>query len=297
MTIQQAYEDFILSRRLANLSVKSISAYRQFLIPFVKWYGADKEFEAMQQSDINKYLEMLLNRSISTATKATYIRHLKTFLKWCTEEYTVLYNYHKIKVPKSPKKRVTIYSSEQIEQLLDAVSAESEWLILRNQAILCVMYDSGIRQSEVASLKRARVDFANKTMVVHGKGDKERTVPLGDATAYIIKAYLVECPYDSDFIFVGRRGKPITSNAIKLLVNKIAHKVPFDISSHKLRHNFATNTCIDQYEHMGQMDVYGLMAIMGHTDVQTTERYMHHASEVIASKKHISHLDLIMKKG
>lgn len=296
MIMAEVYDNFILSRRLANRSEKTISAYKQFVSPFLSWYGSEKPLDALQLHDIQMYIVQLLDRPISNATKATHIRHLKIFFKWCTEEYTVSYNYQKIKVPKSPKKRVTIYNPEQIRQLLDAVTAESEWLVLRNKAILCVMYDSGIRQGEVANLIRCRVDFDNMTMVVHGKGDKERTVPLGDTSAYIIQAYLEKCPYRSEFLFVGRRGEPITTNAIKLLVSKIAQKVPFDISSHKLRHNFGTNTCIDQYQQRGQMDVYGLKAIMGHESIKTTEGYMHHASEILASRHHISHLDLIGKK-
>ena len=128
-------------------------------------------------------------------------------------------------------------------------------------------------------------------MVVCGKGNKERTVPLGSFTIRFMREYLRLCPHKSDKIFVERRGEPLTCNAVKLLVRKLAKELPFELSSHKLRHNFATNYCIDQYETRGNIDIYSLMIIMGHEDIETTERYLHHAKEIISTRNSISHLD------
>ena len=86
-------------------------------------------------------------------------------------------------------------------------------------------------------------------------------------------------------------GKPITPNTIKKLVFKINQNLPFDVSSHKLRHNFATNYILDQYNKKGDVDIYQLKSLMGHADIQTTENYLHIASEFIASNNSVSHLD------
>ncbi len=86
----------------------------------------------------------------------------------------------------------------------------------------------------------------------------------------------------------------MTGNAVKLLIHKIANEVPFDLSSHKLRHNFATNYCLDQYDKYGQIDILKLMTLMGHEDTQTTRKYLHFANQVIASKSNISHLDKVL---
>ena len=85
----------------------------------------------------------------------------------------------------------------------------------------------------------------------------------------------------------------LTPDSVKHLISKIGKCLPFPFSSHKLRHNFATNYCLDQYEKHGQIDVYSLMILMGHEDVKTTERYLHFAKQIIASRQHISHLDAI----
>lgn len=78
-----------------------------------------------------------------------------------------------------------------------------------------------------------------------------------------------------------------------MFVNSLSNKLPFDLSAHKLRHNFATNYILDQYKEKGKVDIYQLKALMGHSDIETTERYLHIANEIIASNNSISHLDNI----
>lgn len=294
MTIQQTFDEFIISRKLADLSAKTVHDYEQFIMPFVRFLGADTEAEQIQQQNINTYIAMLLEKPISKATRATYIRHVKVYLKWLQENYAVQYDYKRVKVPKNPKKNVRIYTTEELLQIFEQIHAESEWITLRNKCIIALMYDSGLRQSEVCTLERSRVTYSENRMVVYGKGNKERTVPLGALTAQYMKAYLANCPYTSDKVFVNRHGKPLTCNAVKLLVSKLSALLDFELSSHKLRHNFATNYCIDQYEERGQVDIYRLMIIMGHEDVETTRRYLHHANEIIGTKNCISHLDKVI---
>ncbi len=294
MMIHVAFDNFILSRRLADLSDKTISAYRQFVTPFISYLGLERPLEEVMQSDITSYIAELLNKPISKATRATYIRHVKIFLRWCQSEYEVSYNAKAIKVPKSPKRSVRIYSDSEIAQIFQSVETDTEWLTLRNQCIIALMYDSGLRQSEVCGLKRSRVSFSDNRMVVHGKGDKERIVPLGKLTQKLMRAYLSQCPYKSENVFVNRRGEPLTCNAVKLFISKLSDKLDFEFSSHKLRHNFATNYCIDQYTYNGQVDIYRLMYLMGHEEIETTRRYLHFANEVMASRGCISHLDMVL---
>lgn len=296
MTIIETFEEFILSRQLADLSPKTINDYRQFITPFVQAVGASKSVETLQQQDINGYIAKLLEKPLSKATRATYIRHIKVFLKWLQENYAVRYEYKRIKVPKNPKKNVRIYSADELVEIFEHIHAESEWLTLRNKCIIALMYDSGLRQSEVCTLGRSRVSFSENRMVVCGKGNKERTVPLGSLTARYMREYIEQCPYSSEKVFVNRYGKPLTCNAVKLLVSKLSHELDFELSSHKLRHNFATNYCIDQYEEHGQVDIYRLMIILGHEDIETTRRYLHHANEIIGAKNCISHLDKVISR-
>ena len=294
MKLEKAFEKFIMSKKMADLSPKTISDYRQTVQPFVKYMGADRTVSDISQDDVDNYISMIVEMSISKATKSSYIRQTKVFLKWLDSVCIVNYNYKLIKVPKAPKKVVKIYSDEELKCILDTVSAENEWLVFRNKAIISLMYDSGLRQAEVCGLRCNKTSFENKRMTVYGKGSKERVVPLGNVSIYFLKKYMELCPYKSQYVFVDRYGAELTCNSVKILVYKIAKQLPFEFSSHKLRHNFATNYCLDQYEKKGQIDIYSLKALMGHSDIETTERYLHLAMEIIASRNSISHLDKIL---
>lgn len=294
MTVLEAYENFIASRRLADLSQSTITDYNNFLKPFLRFVGEQSDFLELTQETINSYINSLLNRNISKATRSTYIRNLRIFLHWAEREYPVLYDARKIKIPKTPKKNVRIYSDEDIEIIFNTITYNTSWIEKRNRCIVALMYDSGLRQAEVCTLQKRHVYFNMNRMVVRGKGDKERTVPIGKMTKKYMQEYLSECPYQSEYVFVGYNGEPLTCNAVKLFVSKLAKKLPFEFSSHKLRHNFATNYCIDQYRTRNNVDIYRLMYLMGHEDIKTTKRYLHYANEILSAQDCVSHLDSVM---
>lgn len=294
MTLQSAFDNFIFSRQLEGLAKKSIDCYMSFIQPFVAHIGSNLDISALNRDLINGYIKTLLKRTLSRATVATYIRHIKIFLKWTEEEYKVCFETDKIKVPKSPKKVLHIYTDDEIVQIFNTVSAEEEWLRVRNCCIIALMLDSGLRQNEVCTLLRADINFQSCTMKICGKGNKERVVPFGKITKHYMALYNSLCPYQSEFFLVSCHGEPLTTNAVKLFMSKIAKNLPFPFSSHKLRHNFATNYCINQYEQHGKVDIYSLMLLMGHEDVETTQRYLHFAQQIIATRTSISHLDKVL---
>lgn len=249
---------------------------------------------SITQDDLERYIEFQIDRDIARNTLSTYIRHFKIFIRWVCENYEVSFTYKSIKVPKSSKKVVHVYSDMEIKQIFDSVECDLEWIEWRNKTIISFMLDSGIRQGEVCSLKIGNLLCDCNRMLVCGKGNKERIVPLGNLSISFYNKYRSLCPFNSDFVFVTKIGHAINSNTIKLMVAKLGKKLPFDISSHKLRHNFATNYCLDMYYKNGNIDIYRLMIILGHEDISTTRRYLHVANEIIASSECLSHLDSIL---
>lgn len=294
MTVKETFDNFILSRQLADLSPKSVIDYEQFVVPFIRFLGPDTPFVNIKQENIQAYLSTLLKRPLSKSTRATYIRHVKVYLRWAENEYGASYKARSVKVPKSPKKNVRIYTDVEVKQIFDHIRADEYWVELRNKSIIALMYDSGLRQAEVCGLHRSNISYTENLITVRGKGDKERTVPLGKLARHFLERYLSCCPYESDYVFMGRYGDPLTCNAVKLFVSRLAAELPFELSSHKLRHNFATNYCLDQYSVNGNVDIYRLMFLMGHEDISTTKRYLHMANEILASRGCISHLDNIL---
>lgn len=296
MTVTAAMKEFLIDRRIRGLSEKSLQDYKEFIMPFVNYIGCNAEVAEITQLRIKEYIAGLYERKLSKATIGTYTRHIKVFLSWIGEEQQVNYNTEKIPIPKYGKKQVYIYSNEEIKQIFSCVSAESEWLTERNKACIALMLDSGLRRGEVCGVKRAGYNKDDKVLTVCGKGEKCRTVPVGRLSEQFIERYIAACPFtNSEYLFVDRRGTPMTGNALKLLIQKLSGKLPFEFSCHKLRHNFATNYCLDMYEQKGHMDAYSLQILLGHSDMKVTMQYIHHAMGIVASRAHMSHLDMIFK--
>ena len=83
--------------------------------------------------------------------------YVRIFLRWAQNEYAASYDAKNIKVPKSPKREVRIYTESEINAIFSSITAESDWLVLRNKCIIALMYDSGLRQAEVCSLRRSKI--------------------------------------------------------------------------------------------------------------------------------------------
>lgn len=293
MTVQESLKKFIRSRKLKGLSKRTIHDYEEFVGLFVKYIGKNTELEELQQEDIECYIEYQVDRKISKSTLATYIRHFKIYVRWICENYEVDFTYKTIDVPKTPKKNIRVYSDKEIMLIFESACGSEPWIDCRNKTIIAFMLDSGLRQGEIASLKEKDVYIDTNRMLVHGKGDKERMVPLGRKSIELYEEYKRLCPYESEFTFVSKTGEKMSTNAIKLMITKIANKLPFEMSSHKLRHNFATNYCLDMYNQKGQIDIYRLMTLLGHEEIETTRRYLHVANEIIASSESFSHVDKV----
>ena len=296
MTLKQAYDEFMFQKELAGLAPASLSDYRNIITIMLNHVGASIDLESVTYEVVTEYIMTLLRRPLAKATISTYIRNTRIFLRWVYAEYGLSFDPVKIKVPKSPKRIVHIYSDTEIQYLFSCVQTSIPWLTARNRAIIALMLDSGIRQCEVCKLLWNNVDFERMVLKVQGKGSKERLVSLGYMSKILLNDYFSLCPFkDSENVFLDRLGGPLSVNAIRLFVNRLKKQLPFDLSSHKLRHNFATNYCIDNIRKYGNTNVYDLSILMGHESIETTKKYEHFAHEMIAVENNISHLDKVYK--
>lgn len=295
MTLDAVFEKFILAKRIQGCTEKTLSDYRQTVYPLVRFIGSDADLSALTRDKYNDYILSLGTRKLSRATLASYIRQVKVFLRWLESEYGIDLSTSRLKVPHAYKKVVHIYSDDEIRMIFDTISAENEWLTARNCAMVALMLDSGLRQNEVCTIQTNDIFWNGSTIKVLGKGNKERIVPFGQFSRHYMIKYMQLCPYAETYFFTGRRGDLVTADSVKHFMYKLAKKLPFEFSSHRLRHNFATNYCLDQYEKYGHIDLYRLMILMGHEDIETTRVYLHHANQIIASATAISHLDRFLK--
>lgn len=294
MTLSEALQAFCRQKQIDGIKSNSISTYERVLSLFVSFIGAEQSTESLTFDQVADYIIAVQNKKIARATASSYIRNLKIFLRWLSAEEHLQFSPLKIKVPKPPKKQVHLYSDSEIKLIFDSVETSVPWITARNQAMIALMLDSGIRQCELIRLRRSDIDREKMIMKVSGKGAKDRMVSLGKLSLQLLDRYLMQCPYtDLPEVFIDRRGNPWSGNAVRLFVYRLQKKLPFELSSHKLRHNFATNYCLDHMDRNGQTDVYNLSILLGHESIETTKRYEHFAHEIVAAKEGISHLDCV----
>lgn len=296
ITLKQLFDEFLFTKRLSGLEAGSVINYERTLSLMVRYIGPELHIDCLTFGVVSGYIMHLYGKGLSKATVSSYVRNVKIFFRWVATEYDLSFDPLKIKVPKSPKKIVHIYSDAEIRQIFNLTKTSIPWLTVRNQLILALMLDSGLRQLEVCNLLHENINREALTMKVTGKGSKDRFVSLGRTSLQLLDRYIDLCPYTgSKYVFNDRRGNHLTGNAIRLFVSRLERQLGFPLSSHKLRHNFATNFCIDNVKKSGNSHVYDLSILMGHESIETTKKYEHFAHEIIAAENSISHLDNVFK--
>ena len=290
MMVKDAFEAFILEKRVNGLSPRSIEAYRWHCLPLIRAHG-EAQIEDLTQPEIYRVVLDVLDGSLAKASQSSYIRSTRIFLRWCSMEYPVKYRYEKVRVPRSPKKKIRVYTDDELLMIFGAVPGHPEWIRLRNAALIAVFFDSGIRRTEACALRRSDLDLQRGRFTVTGKGNKQRLASIGEAARLFVRRYLAACPFDSEYVFVSIKGCRLTPNAVSQMTHDLQRRLPFELSPHKLRHNFATNYCLDKYAAGEQVDPLLLKVIMGHEDLVTTQKYLHLALEMVAVEKKVSALD------
>jgi integrase/recombinase XerC len=161
---------------------------------------------------------------------------------------------------------------------------------LRDAALLELMYGSGLRVAEAASLTTDRIDLAARRVLVMGKGSKERSLPLSDFAEQALRDYLADgrprmAPDEGRRAFFNRRGKPITGRDIRAMVERYRQKVLSGrhVSPPVLRHSFATHLL------EGGADIRSVQELLGHASLATTQRYTHVSRARLFAAYHESH--------
>lgn len=297
MDFKSALTEFINYERMIGSQKKTISHYSDVLRGFQSVIQIS-DCASLSIADVYRYVEYLDGKGLSVATKANYLRHIKTFYHFLCRSSVIAEKtlWQDIRLPKSDKKIVRIYDEMEIADIYAACDVSVDWISFRNRCIVTFMLDCGLRQSEVVQLTHG--DVLTDYVLVHGKGRKDRLVPKGKKLQEDLRSWRLNRPYSEyESLFVSKNIEPITKDTIKMLFQKISKKVGYPVSSHRLRHNFATNYLMDSYEKNGWFDSYSLMVLLGHEDIKTTERYLHYCQQVVACRNAHSHLDKIYGLG
>jgi integrase/recombinase XerC len=290
---------------LANergVSTHTLRAYRRELQGFAAWVNkrfgerlgpgdsADKTVQRIEHTDIRAFLGTLYDRGLSKASAARALAAIRSWFKWLARAGHIEQNAASlVSTPRLPKHLPRVPSIEQMNQVVDSVSADAASWPARDRAILELLYGCGIRNAELTGLNLGDIHWANEAILVRGKGQKQRFVPLGDAAAQALRCYLTERSALLDaagkskgagtqalFVNLQLRGLSkiggearLTTRSVGRIVKRIAllRGLSSDVHPHTLRHAFGTHLLEEG------ADLRAIQELLGHERLSTTQRY------------------------
>ena len=248
-----------------------------------------KDPKDIQISHLRSYIESLNRKKIEPSSQSRKLSAIKSFHKFLMKEKYVNVNItSSIDLPKQVKKLPTILSIEEVDLLLNTLNTDSP-LETRNKAMIELAYASGLRVSELVELKLSDLHLDAGFVQVHGKGNKERIVPVGEIAIDSLNYYLdtarnLLLKKHTDCVFInGRDGNQMTRQAFFLIIkDKVKQAgIKKEISPHKLRHSFASHLL------KNGVDLRLIQELLGHEDISTTERYTHiQNDDMVKTYKH-----------
>ena len=287
---QEAIDQFCDACWLEDgLSKNSLSAYRRDLTLFANWLELDSEctksIYQVVEADLTAYMASKRDDKASTANRRLTV--FKRFYRYALRQHLVEQDpCLKLRAAKQAQRFPKVLSEEQITTLLNTPDT-AEALGLRDRTMLELMYASGLRVSEIVSLKTVALGLNEGVVrVVNGKGGKERLVPFGAEAGEWLRRYLQEARpvllegKTCQEVFVGRHtGSGLTRQAFWSIIKRYAQlaDIKVALSPHTLRHAFATHLL----NHGADLRVVQLL--LGHADISTTQIYTHVARERLKS--------------
>jgi len=278
-------------------SAHTLRAYEreleQFIAYLTKQFGEQCDIRRVEHLHIRGYLAELYGRGLSKASAARALAAVRSWFKWVARMGHVPQNPAAlVSTPKLPKHLPRVPTIEQMNRALDSKAADddaSAWPA-RDAVIFELLYGCGIRNAELVGLDLKHIRWAAETLLVRGKGAKERLVPFGDAAAAAIRAYLPErserlaaAGKQTDALLVSARVKGpgrLTTRSVGRIVKRmaLAHGMAPETHPHTLRHAFGTHMLEEG------ADLRSIQELLGHERLSTTQRYtqltVRHVAEV-----------------
>jgi len=258
---------------------RDIATFLRFLSGHLGFTPGLRELEALSAADFRSWLAQMGQDGKTRTTIARRFSTLRTLYKYFEREGVVKNAaIHAVRTPKLPKTLPKALTAEDALELLDLADqlAEEPWVGKRDRALLMVLYGCGLRIAEALNLTVKDVPVQNQkggdTMVVTGKGNKQRVVPVLAQVSKAVQDYIRMSPYpmtpDSP-LFLGVRGKRLQAGIAQAMVREaraLLH-LPDSVTPHALRHSFATHLLA------GGGDLRTIQELLGHASLSTTQRY------------------------
>ncbi|EGQ0288554.1 tyrosine recombinase XerC [Staphylococcus pseudintermedius] len=272
--IQEQFLDMLKRERF--FSDHTLKAYHDDLVQFNRFLAQEQlSLTAFKYIDARNYLQTLYDLGLQRTTVSRKISTLRSFYAFrMTQDHEIVNPFVQLVHPKKERYLPTFFYTEEMEALFQTVMQDAH-KGLRDRVILELFYATGIRVSELVSLKTEDVDLEMCWIKVLGKGGKERIVPFGEFCRQSIEQYLAEfAPIQNvqhPYLITNLKGQPITERGVRYVLNDIVKRTAgvTSIHPHKLRHTFATHLLNEG------ADLRTVQSLLGHVNLSTTGRYTH----------------------
>ncbi|HRU50026.1 MAG TPA: tyrosine-type recombinase/integrase [Candidatus Absconditabacterales bacterium] len=259
-----------------NNSPKTLENYSLWLNRFINYIGDIDvtEIKAMHILDYRMYLNSL---NLSKKTINYHIVAIRSFLKFCLKNDIDCMSPEKLELSKIPNREINYLLEEEVEKIMQApfLVKQNDLKRKRDSAILWMLYGTGLRVSELISIKRSQINPESKQFSVVGKGSKIRATFLTKNAKEALVEYLKARTDDSDYLFISlsgnSMGKALSRNSIEDIVRNYASLAGIEkkVTPHTLRHSFAT-TLLKK-----GADIRAVQTLLGHSSITTTQIYTH----------------------
>ncbi|HCH66301.1 MAG: tyrosine recombinase [Deltaproteobacteria bacterium] len=250
-------------------SVHTVDAYRRDLRDLQAFIQPMDRPHDIRREHLEAWLEARQQEGLSRATLARRRASAGAFFKFLVEDQIVATNPTEQWIVRGPLRPLPVTISErQVEDLLSAPDVQRS-IGRRDQAMLELIYATGLRVSELVNLPRRALH--DGWLEVRGKGGKERIVPIGDTATSALKRWLADVEPQCPWVFPTSRGRPMSRQNMWLRIRRYADLagIPGKLSPHVLRHAFATHLVTHG------ADLRAVQAMLGHASISTTEIYTH----------------------
>ncbi len=265
----------------------TVRNYQFYLMRFIDW-AKDPATDAITPEmihDYRLYLNRLESRDLNSTLKKTtqnyHLIALRSFLKFLQKRDIKTYAPEKIELAKQGTREVAFLDQKDLQRLLEGPeSSDMQPIVkMRDRAILELFFSTGMRVSELATLRVDQINLDREEFSVRGKGDKLRIVFLSHQSRHWLKEYLTMREDETPYLFVrhdrakqaGKEVGSLTPRSIERLVQhySVIAGIPKKVTPHTLRHSFATDLL------MNGADIRSVQAMLGHSSITTTQIYTH----------------------
>jgi integrase/recombinase XerC len=271
-------------------SAHTLRAYQRELYAFsaymAKHHPAAKTADKIEHTQIRAWLGTLYDRGLTKASAARSLAAIRSWFKWLARAGHVKHNTAAlVSTPRLPKHLPRVPSIEQMNRVVDSIGDDASSWPARDRAIMELLYGCGVRNAELTGLNIEDIHWANDAILVRGKGQKQRLVPLGDTAAQALRAYIAErdarlaaanAKTAALFLNLHLRGLAkaggqarLTTRSVGRIVKRIAilRGLSSDVHPHTLRHAFGTHLLEEG------ADLRAIQELLGHERLSTTQRY------------------------